>query len=215
MYIPCTKAACLTWAWGVDSPPLHFTAQHLNVSPETSVQLLWQSRKRGALPGRNPSFPLQDGFLGYNAIPWHYLTISNSSYQFGTVLFISIIIFDTYILAADTYYCLWHWVTPSLMAQPGSLPAPAAEPGLGSTAGLELQGAQTRQPAAKPLPHRLLQHYNWCYSEKQSNSSGNIPCVFKKKKKKITCVLEFHGVTFWPKIKYINSSDICNQGQGF
>lgn len=76
------------------------------------------------------------------------------------VLFISIIIFNTYILAADTYCCLSHRVAPSLMAQSGYLPEPVAEPGLGSTAGLELQGAQTRQPAAKPHPHRLLQHHN-------------------------------------------------------
>lgn len=116
--------------------------------------------------------------LGYNAITWHYLTISNSSYQFGTGAFLILInIFDTYILAADTYCCLSHWVAPSLMAQSGDLPAPAAESGLGSTAGLQLRGAQTRQPAAKPHPHRLLQHYNWCYSEEQSNSYGNIPCV--------------------------------------
>lgn len=101
------------------------------------------------------------------------------------------------------------------MAQAGDLPAPAAEPGLGSTAGLQLRGAQTRQPAAKPHPHRLLQHYNWCYSEEQSNSYGNIPCVSKKKKKKSTRVLEFSEVTFWPKIEYIDLSDICNQGQGF
>lgn len=101
------------------------------------------------------------------------------------------------------------------MAQSGDLPAPAAEPGLGSTAGLQLRGAQTRQPAAKPHPHRLLQHYNWCYSEEQSNSYGNIPCVSKKKKKKSTRVLEFSEVTFWPKIEYIDLSDICNQGQGF
>lgn len=29
------------------------------------------------------------------------------------------------------------------------------------------------------------------------------------------CVLEFSEVTFWPKTEYIDSSDICNQGQGF
>lgn len=51
-------------------------------------------------------------------------------------------IFDTYILAADTYCCLSHRVAPSLMAQSGDLPAPAAEPGVASTAGLQLQGAQ-------------------------------------------------------------------------
>lgn len=36
-----------------------------------------------------------------------------------------------------------------------------------------------------------------------------------QKKKKSTRVLEFSEVTFWPKIEYIDLSDICNQGQGF
>lgn len=131
------------------------------------------------------SSPWQDGFLGIrcNHLAWSYHLHLKLLEE---VLFISIIIFDTYILAADTYYCLSHQVAPSLMVQSGYLPAPAAKPGLGSIAGLELQGAQTRQPAAKPHPYRLLQHYNWCYSEEQSNSSGDIPCVFKKKKK-YTC----------------------------
>lgn len=84
MCIPCTKAACLIWAWRVDSTPLHFTAQHLDVNPQTGVQLLWQSRKRGALQGGVHLSHRRIASLGYNAITWHYLTISNSSYQFGT-----------------------------------------------------------------------------------------------------------------------------------
>lgn len=161
--------------------------------PWTGVELLWQSRKRGALPGRNPSFPLQHRFLG---VQCNHPLISPSPTQaisFEQVIFISIIIFDTYILAADTYYCLSQQVSPSLMAQSGYLSAPMAEPELGSTAGLELQGAQTRQPAAKPHPHRLLQHYNWCYSEEQSNSYDNIPRALKKKK-----LLVFWNSVEWP-----------------
>lgn len=145
------------------------------------------------------------------SLPWD-TTQSPSPTQaisFEKLPLIPIIIFDTYILTVDTYYSLSHQVAPSLMAQSEYLPAPVAESGLASTAGLELQGAETRQPAAKPHPHRLLPYYNWCYSEEQKNSYGNIPCVLKKKnpkqnqtKKKTnpkqnkTHVLEFSG----PKI---------------
>lgn len=168
--------------------------------PWTGVQLLWQSRNRGGLPGRNPTFPLQRRFLGVQS-PGIISPSPTQVISFEQVLFISIIIFDTYILAADTYYCLSQQVSPSLMAQSGYLPEPMAEPELGSAASLELQGAQTRQPAAKPHPHRLLQHYNWCYSEEQSNSYGNIPCVLKKKKK----LLVFWNSVEWPFDQRLNT----------
>lgn len=77
----------------VDSTPLHFTAQHLDVNPQTGVQLLWQSRKRGALQGGVHLSHHRIASLGYNVITWHYLTISNSSYQFGTGVFLSQLLF--------------------------------------------------------------------------------------------------------------------------
>lgn len=49
--------------------------------------------------------PLQDGFFG---VQCNHLALSHHLQLklLEEVLFISIIIFDTYILAADTYYCL-------------------------------------------------------------------------------------------------------------
>lgn len=100
--------------------------------------------------------------LEYSAVTRHYLAFSKDwSNQFITGAFLLWLFLDTYVLSADIHYFTWSCTISSgsvltLVGPKGDLPPQAAEPGLGSAASLQLQVAQTRQPAAKPQPPQTV-----------------------------------------------------------
>lgn len=213
MYIPCTKAVCLIWTWRLDSPPLHFAAWHPDVNPEQVLSCFGSQGREGHFQGGIHLSHCSIASLGYNVItplsPHLQLKLSVLNRWFlSQLLFLT----PTSWLQTPTTVChskfhhLWWLNLDIFLRQWQSL----------NLALLQAWSSKELKPGSQ------LQNLTPtdCYSItidaiQKSRVTAMIIFHVHLKKKKIVSVLEFSGVTFWPKIGYINSSDICNHGQGF